>query len=64
MQPETVCGISGQRTRWQTELTEIDENVVRTELSVIEYSELLERRKEIYESLPRRRKLVRLRQRG
>ena len=34
----------------QTELAEIDENVVRTELSVIEYGELLERRKEIYES--------------
>lgn len=34
----------------QTELAEIDENVVRTELSVIEYGELLERRK-IYESL-------------
>lgn len=35
----------------QTELAEIDENVVRTELSVIEYGELLERRKEIYEFL-------------
>jgi len=35
----------------QTELAEIDENVVRTELSVIEYGELLERRKEIYEAL-------------
>ena len=35
----------------QTELAEIDENVVRTELSVLEYGELLERRKEIYESL-------------
>ena len=35
----------------QTELAEIDENVVRTELSAIEYGELLERRKEIYESL-------------
>ena len=35
----------------QTELAEIDENVVRTELSMIEYGELLERRKEIYESL-------------
>ncbi len=35
----------------QTELAEIDENVVRTELSVIEYGELLERQKEIYESL-------------
>ena len=35
----------------QTELAEIDENVVLTELSMIEYGELLERRKEIYESL-------------
>ena len=35
----------------QTELAEIDENVVRTALSLIEYGELLERRKEIYESL-------------
>lgn len=35
----------------QTELAEIDENVVRTELPAIEYGELLERRKEIYESL-------------
>ncbi len=35
----------------QAELAEIDENVVRTALSVIEYGKLLERRKEIYESL-------------
>ncbi len=35
----------------QAELAEIDENVVRTALSLIEYGELLERRKEIYEAL-------------
>jgi len=35
----------------QAELAEIDENVVRIALSIIEYGELLERRKEIYESL-------------
>lgn len=33
------------------ELAEIDENIVRTALSVIKYGELLERRKEIYEVL-------------
>ena len=43
----TVCGLEGL----QAELAEIDENVVRTALSTIEYGELLERRKEIYESL-------------
>lgn len=43
----TVCGLDGL----QAELAEIDENVVRTALSTIEYGELLERRKEIYESL-------------
>lgn len=43
----TVCGLEGL----QAELVEIDENVVRTALSTIEYGELLERRKEIYESL-------------
>ena len=42
-----VCGLDGL----QAELAEIDENVVRTALSTIEYGELLERRKEIYESL-------------
>ena len=42
-----VCGLEGL----QAELAEIDENVVRTSLSTIEYGELLERRKEIYESL-------------
>ena len=43
----TVCGLDGL----QAELAEIDENVVRTALSTIEYGELLERRREIYESL-------------
>lgn len=43
----TVCGLDGL----QAELAEIDENVVRTALSTIEYGELLERRKAIYESL-------------
>jgi len=43
----TVCGLEGL----QAELVEIDENVVRTALSTIEYGELLERRREIYESL-------------
>ena len=43
----TVCGLEGL----QAELAEIDENVIRTALSTIEYGELLERRKEIYESL-------------
>lgn len=42
-----VCGLEGL----EAELAEIDENVVRTALSMIEYGELLERRKEIYESL-------------
>ena len=43
----TVYGLQGL----QAELAEIDENVVRTALSTMEYGELLERRKEIYESL-------------
>ena len=43
----TVCGLEGL----QAELAEIDENVVRTALSTIEYGELLEHRKEIYEAL-------------
>ncbi len=43
----TVCGLEGLHA----ELAEIDENVVRTALSTIEYGELLERRREIYESL-------------
>ena len=43
----TVCGLEGL----EAELAEIDENVVRTALSTIEYGELLKRRKELYESL-------------
>lgn len=43
----TIIGLEGL----QAELAEIDENVVRTSLSTIEYGELLERRREIYESL-------------
>jgi len=43
----TVCGLEGL----EAELAEIDENVVRTALSTIEYGELLERRKAIYEAL-------------
>ena len=43
----TICNLEGL----QAELAEIDENVVRTALSTIEYGELLEYRKEIYESL-------------
>ena len=43
----TICGLEGL----QAKLAEIDENVVRTALSTIEYGELLERRKVIYESL-------------
>ena len=35
----------------QAELAEIDENFVRTDLSAIEYGDLLLRRKEIYETL-------------
>ena len=35
----------------QPELAEIDENFVRTDLSAIEYGDLLLRRKEIYETL-------------
>ena len=43
----SIYGLEGL----QAKLAEIDENVVRTALSTIEYGELLERRKEIYESL-------------
>lgn len=43
----TIYGLEGL----QAKLAEIDENVVRTALSTIEYGELLERRKELYESL-------------
>jgi len=43
----TVSSLAGL----QAELAEIDENFVRNDLSAIEYSEMLLRRKEIYESL-------------
>lgn len=43
----TICSLDGL----QAKLAEIDENVVRTALSAIEYGELLEHRKEIYESI-------------
>lgn len=43
----TVCDISGLRA----ELAEIDENFVRKNLSLIEFGDLLLRRKEIYEEL-------------
>ncbi len=41
-----ICGLDGL----QTKLAEIYKNIVRNELSVMEYRELLIRRKEIYES--------------
>jgi len=43
----TVSSLDGL----QAELAEIDENFVRAELSTVDYSELLLRRKEIYEAL-------------
>ena len=43
----TVSSLEGL----QAELAEIDENFVRTDLSAIEYGDLLLRRKEIYEAL-------------
>ena len=43
----TVSSLEGLRA----ELAEIDENFVRTDLSAIEYGDLLLRRKEIYEAL-------------
>lgn len=43
----TVSSLEGL----QAELAEIDENFVRTDLSAIEYGEILLRRKEIYEAL-------------
>ncbi|GAB2043754.1 hypothetical protein AGATL06_02500 [Agathobaculum sp. TL06] len=43
----TVSSLEGLRA----ELAEIDENFVRTDLSAIEYGEILLRRKEIYEAL-------------
>lgn len=43
----TICSLEGLRA----ELAEIDENFVRSDLSVVEFGELLLRRKEIYEAL-------------
>jgi len=43
----TVSSLGGL----QAELAEIDENIVRSDLSVLEYGEILLRRKEIYEAL-------------
>ena len=43
----TVSSLEGL----QAELAELDENFVRTELSTVEFGELLLRRKEIYETL-------------
>lgn len=43
----TVCEVSGLLA----ELAEIDENMVRTNLSPIEFGDLLPRRKQIYETL-------------
>lgn len=43
----TVTGLEGL----QAELAEIDENMVRSELSAVEYGAVLLRRKEIYEAL-------------
>ncbi|MCM1543600.1 MAG: ParB N-terminal domain-containing protein [Blautia sp.] len=47
---EVECTVSSLEGL-QAELAEIDENFVRNDLSAIEYSEMLLRRKEIYESL-------------
>lgn len=43
----TVSSLEGL----QAELAEIDENIVRSDLSVLEYGEMLLRRKEIYEQI-------------
>lgn len=43
----TVCSLEGL----QAELAEIDENIIRSDLSALEYGEILLRRKEIYETL-------------
>lgn len=47
---EIVCTISSLEGL-QAELAEIDENIVRSDLSVLEYGEMLLRRKEIYEQI-------------
>lgn len=43
----TVCSLEGLKA----ELAEIDENIIRSDLSALEYGEILLRRKEIYETL-------------
>ena len=43
----TVCSLEGLKA----ELAEIDENIIRSDLSTLEYGEILLRRKEIYEML-------------
>lgn len=48
--PEIECTVSNLEGL-QAELAEIDENFIRSDLSPIEYGELLLRRKSIYESL-------------
>ena len=48
--PEIECTVSSLEGL-QAELAEIDENFIRNGLSVVEYGELLLRRKAIYESL-------------
>lgn len=47
---EVECTVSSLEGL-QAELAEIDENFVRSDLSVVEYGEMLLRRKEIYEAL-------------
>ncbi len=47
---EIECTISSLEGL-QAELAEIDENIVRSDLSVLEYGEMLLRRKEIYEQI-------------
>lgn len=42
-----VCSLEGL----QAEMAEIDENIVRSDLSAVEYGEILLRRKEIYDAL-------------
>lgn len=47
---EIECAVTGLEGL-QAELAEIDENIVRSELSAVEYGAVLLRRKEIYEAL-------------
>ncbi len=47
---EITCTISSLEGL-QAELAEIDENIVRSDLSVLDYGEMLLRRKEIYEQI-------------